>query len=188
MSTLPYFLPQSDEQQMRHLSRESEQARRDITNLQRQIDKSLGDVIPSDSGASTNGFAIGTLAATMQRGQTGKAFTVAVGDTDCTLVGDYLSQIPTDVTLPSGGSKLYSARKVGSVWCLEIPGYLYCLEGTCAAIASGSTGTVTTAYGSLTSVQNNSDYDALAGWCLVTYKEADSAWVLSNFNPDCPAP
>lgn len=185
MSTLPYFLPQSDEQQMRHLSRESEQARRDITNLQRQIDKSLGDVIPSDSGASTNGYAVGTLDGPIGRSDTGIGFTVTDGDSSCTLVGDYKDQIPQYVEIPSG-TKL-SATKVGSVWTIDPPGWLYTLQGSLASgIAAHDVGAVTTDLGTITLAANNTETDAAIGWCMVTAKP-NGSWVLSNFNPDCPA-
>jgi len=185
MSTYPYFTPQSDEQRVRHLARESEQARRDITNLQRRLNQDLGDVIPvGDDAATQTGFAVGTMGASIARGETGKAFTVVYGDSDCTLVGDYNSQIPQYISLPSG-TKL-SAHKVDSVWVIDPPGDIYMLTGTCAAIAASSSGSVSTSLGTLTSVSNGSASAALAGWCVAAAKR-DGSWYLVNFNPDCPA-
>ena len=186
MSSYPYFTPQSDEQRMRHLARESEQARRDITNLQRRLFPELGDVIPGDDGTNTTGeFAIGTLDVSIARGETGKAFTVLSGNPLAVLVGDYSDQIPQYIAIPSA-TKL-TVCKVGDNWSIIPPGWIYTLQGSLAsAIAAQSTGSVSTDYGTLTSVANNTETDATTGWCMVTAKP-NGSWVLSNFNPDCPA-
>ena len=179
MSTYPYFTPQSDEQQMRHLSRESEQARRDITNLQRQIDKSLGDVIPSGGGGSGGAIA-GTLTSTLSRGGTA---TLSTGDTitDNTMV-------PGTIALPSGTHIVAILDAVdGTTYWAVIPGWCYRLRGTlpAGAIASGSTGTIALAnsMGNVTA-RNRKGESSPSGskGCECQWSELDNEWLISDWN------
>lgn len=133
------------------------------------------------SGGS-GGFAIGTLAATMQRGDTGKAFTVTSGDTAATTVGDYTTQLPGEITLPTG-MKL-SAHQVGSDWSIQPPAYVYVLSGSGGSCASSAAVSFTTIYGAVTA-HNRSASMKLSGWGTVAWDENASQWYFVAFNPGC---
>lgn len=181
------YIPQSDSGRIEHLSRSLESAVRDINAIWTRIGPETKAVPPigDSGGASTNGYAVGTLDGPIGRSDTGIGFTVTDGDSSCTLVGDYKDQIPQYVEIPSG-TKL-SATKVGAVWTIDPPGWLYTLQGSLASgIAAHAVGAVTTDLGTITLAANNTETDAAIGWCMVTAKP-NGSWVLSNFNPDCPA-
>lgn len=179
MSTYPYFVPQSDEQRVNHLARESEQARRDITNLQRQIDKSLGDVIPADGGGGGGAIA-GTLTSTLSRGGTA---TLSTGDT----VTDN-TMIPGTIALPTGTYIVAVLDAVdGTTYWAIVPGWCFRLRGTlpAGAISSGSTGTVALAnsMGNITARNRKGESTPTGSkGCECQWSELDNEWLISDWN------
>ena len=137
---------------------------------------------PQGDGGSS-GFSIGTLAATMQRADTGKAFTTTAGDSACTSVGDYTSQLPGGITLSIGTT--LAAHKVGANWSIWPPGYLFTLKGSCGTITAGGSGSVVTSYGTVTAY-NDSPYSTASGWCVIAWDEPNNRWMIVNFDPVCP--
>lgn len=180
MSTYPYFTPQSDEQRVRHLARESEQARRDITNLQRRLNQDLGDVIPAATSGGSGGAIAGTLTSTLTRGGTA---TLSTGDT----VTDN-TMMPGTIALPTGTyivAVLDSAD--GTTYWAIIPGWCYRLRGTLpsGAITNGSTGTVALAnsMGNVTA-RNRKGVSSPTGskGCECQWEEATTEWLISDWN------
>ena len=186
MGVSKYFVPMSDERRMQHLARESEQAREDITNLQRQMDRPVGDIAPSGAGDGSEGFPLfiyGALTDTLQRG--GDATLDAGGESDYDVV-DSNDGLPGSITLPIGAN-LWARRHANEYhvipppWAFTLPNCT--LPG--GGINAGATGTVTTPFGNVTAHNETATKAVGSGWCAVTWDEDDDVWVLVNFDPDC---
>ena len=120
MGVSKYFVPMSDERRMQHLARESEQAREDITNLQRQMDRPVGDIAPSGAGDGSEGFPLfiyGALTDTLQRG--GDATLDAGGESDYDVV-DSNDGLPGSITLPIGAN-LWARRHANEYHVIPPP-------------------------------------------------------------------
>ncbi len=198
-ATSRFFAPESDQQMLSRFARDIEQAARDITNLQRQLQKQTGDVIPDSTGAlPVTSFLFGKLTSTLTRGGTATfqqwsanpagGLGSATSLPAVTIVD--AAELPTGIALPVG--TVYKAQLQGNVWIAQGAEAYYLLhdcELPGGGIASGGTGTVTSLALSQTfsGVNNNSAYDATPnGWCCIGWSKIANAWHLVDFDPDCP--
>ncbi len=179
-ATSRFFAPESSEQMLSRHGRDIEQAARDITNLQRQLQKQTGDVIPDSGGTGSGGAIAGTLTTTLARSGTA---TLSTGHT----ITDN-TEMPGTIVLPTGTHiKAVLDSVDGTTWHAIIPGWCFRLRGTlpAGAITSGSTGTVALAnsFGNVTARNRKGESSPVGSkGCMCQWEEAAGEWLVDDWN------